>query len=124
MTATEPLLVLIAGPYRSGTGDDPAELGANVEAMNRAALEVFRRGHIPMTGEALALPLAELAGSTVLGDAAFDSVFHPYARLLVARCDAVLRVGGASAGADEMVEIARARGAAVFTSPDDLPAVA
>ena len=124
MTATEPLLVLIAGPYRSGTGDDPAELGANVEAMNRAALEVFRRGHIPMTGEALALPLAELAGSTAPGDAAFDSVFHPYARLLVARCDAVLRVGGASAGADEMVEIARARGAAVFTSPDDLPAVA
>lgn len=124
MTATEPLLVLIAGPYRSGTGDDPAKLAANVDAMNRAALEVFRRGHIPLTGEALALPLAELAGSTAPGDAAFDSVFHPYARLLVARCDAVLRVGGASAGADEMVEIARVRGAGVFTSPDDLPAVA
>ncbi len=124
MTATEPLLVLIAGPYRSGTGDDPAKLAANVDGMNRAALDVFRRGHIPLTGEALALPLAELAGSTAPGDAAFDSVFHPYARLLVARCDAVLRVGGASAGADEMVEIARARGAGVFTSPDDLPAVA
>lgn len=124
MTATEPLLVLIAGPYRSGTGDDPAKLAANVDAMNRTALEVLRRGHIPLTGEALALPLAELAGSTAPGDAAFDSVFHPYARLLVARCDAVVRVGGASAGADEMVEIARARGAGVFTSPDDLPAVA
>jgi hypothetical protein len=124
MTSTDPLLVLIAGPYRSGTGDDPAKLAANVDVMNRAALEVFRRGHIPLTGEALALPLAELAGSTVPGDAAFDSVFHPYARLLVARCDAVLRVGGASAGADEMADIARARGAAVFTSVDELPAVA
>ena len=123
MTATEPLLVLIACPYRSGTGDDPAELGANVEAMNRAALEVFRRGHIPMTGEALALPLAELAGSTAPGDAAFDSVFHRYARLLVARCDAVLRLPGASAGSDEMVAIARARGAAVYSSVDDVPAV-
>ena len=124
MTATEPLLVLIAGPYRSGTGDDPAKLAANVDVMNRAALEVFRRGHIPLTGEALALPLAELAGSTAPGDAAFDSVFHPYARLLVARCDAVLRVGGASVGADEMADLARARGAAVFTSIDELPDVA
>lgn len=123
MTPTEPLLVLIAGPYRSGTGDDPALLAANVDVMNRAALEVFRRGHIPLTGEALALPLAELAGSTQTGDAAFQSVFHPYARLLVARCDAVLRVGGASAGADEMVEIARERGAAVFSAVGDLPAV-
>ena|SRR5215207_4694590 len=123
MTPIDPLLVLIAGPYRSGTGDDPGKLAANVDVMNRAALEVFHRGHVPLTGEALALPLAELAGSTALGDAVFDSVFHPYARLLVARCDAVLRVGGASAGADEMVEIARARGAAIFGSADELPEV-
>ncbi|RZS68181.1 phosphoglycerate kinase [Agromyces ramosus] len=120
---TEPFLVLIAGPYRSGTGDDPEKLAANVDLMNRAAYEVLRRGHVPLTGEALALPLAELAGSTATGDAAFESVFHPYARLLVARCDAVLRVGGASAGADEMAEIARARGAAVFASADELPPV-
>lgn len=41
MTTTEPPLVLIAGPYRSGTGDDPALLAANVDVMNRAALEVL-----------------------------------------------------------------------------------
>ncbi len=116
------LLVLVAGPYRSGTGDDPAKLAANVATMNAAALEVFRRGHLPVTGEALALPLVELAGSRAVGDAVFDEIFHPIARRLVRRCDAVLRVGGASAGADEMVEIARAAGKLVFTSPDDLPA--
>jgi hypothetical protein len=44
MTPIDPLLVLIAGPCRSGTGDDPMKLAANVDVMNRAALEVFRRG--------------------------------------------------------------------------------
>ena len=119
--ATDELLVLIAGPYRSGTGDDPGKLAANVQAMNAAALDVFRAGHLPVTGEALALPLIELAGSTRVGDAAFDGIFHPIARRLLERCDAVLRIGGASAGADEMVELARAGGKPVFQSVAELP---
>jgi hypothetical protein len=116
------LLVLIAGPYRSGTGDDPVKLARNVDAMNRAALDTFRAGHVPVTGEALALPLIELAGSRRVGDAVFDEIFHPIARRLLARCDAVLRVGGASAGADEMVELARADGKLVVSSIGELPA--
>ena len=104
------LLVLVAGPYRSGTGDDPAKLAANVDAMNTAALDVFRAGHLPVTGEALALPLIEAAGSDRVGDPVFDEIFHPIARRLLGRCDAVLRIGGASAGADEMVAIAREQG--------------
>jgi hypothetical protein len=118
--ATE-LLVLVAGPYRSGTGDDPDKLAANVAAMNAAALDVFRVGHLPVTGEALALPLIEVAGSERVGDAAFDAIFHPIARRLLDRCDAVLRIGGASAGADEMVAIARAQGKPVFASAAELP---
>ena len=39
------------------------------------------------------------------------------------RVDAVLRLPGASAGSDEMVALARARGAAVYTSVDEVPAV-
>jgi hypothetical protein len=115
-------LILVAGPYRSGTGDDPAKLGANVDAMNRAALEVYRRGHLPVTGEALALPLIDLAGSEAVGDAVFDEIFHPIARRLLERCDGVLRIGGASAGADEMVALARAQGKAVYAGLDALPA--
>jgi hypothetical protein len=114
------LLVLVAGPYRSGTGDDPQKLAANVAAMNRAALDVFRRGHVPVTGEALALPLIELAGSARVGDAVFDEIFHSIARRLLARCDAVLRIGGGSVGADEMVGLARAQGKLVATSVDEL----
>src|ERR1700741_1780126 len=97
------LMILVAGPYRSGTNGEPEKLQANVDAMNRVALDVFRAGHLPVTGEALALPLIEHGGG-------FDEVFHPIARQLLARCDGVLRIGGPSAGADEMVAIAREQG--------------
>ena len=119
-----PLLVLVAGPYRSGTGDHPALLADNVAAMNRVALDVFRAGHTPITGEALALPLVALAGSARVGDAAFDAIFHPIAQRLLEHCDAVLRTGGPSAGADMMVEQARAAGKLVVDDAASLPAAA
>jgi len=115
-------MILVAGPYRSGTGDDPDKLAANVLAMNDIALRLFRAGHLPVTGEALALPLIDVAGSTAIGDAVFDEVFHPIAERLLSRCDAVLRIGGVSAGADQMVAKAAAEGKQVFTSVADIPA--
>ena len=115
------MMILIAGPYRSGTGDDPERMAANVREMERFALPLFRAGHTPIVGEWLALPLVALAGSTRVGDAAFDEIFHPIAERLLAKCDAVLRVGGASAGADQMVEIARQRGLAVYTTLEEVP---
>ncbi len=124
-TGTEggaPLMILVAGPYRSGTGDDPQKIAENHAAIQRACLELFRAGHLAVNGEDLALPLAALAGSRTVGDAAFDEVFHPMGRRLVARCDAVLRLPGPSTGSDEMVAIARARGAKVYTRLEDVPA--
>jgi hypothetical protein len=107
-------MILIAGPYRSGTGDDPDKMAANVRAMEAFALPLFRAGHVPVVGEWLALPLVALAGSRRVGDSAFDEIFHPIAERLLARCDAVLRVGGASQGADLMVRVAAERGLRVF----------
>ncbi|MFD3513462.1 DUF4406 domain-containing protein [Streptomyces sp. NPDC058657] len=121
-TPSGPLMILVAGPYRSGTGDDPGKLRANVAAMNETALALFRAGHLPVTGEALALPLLETAGSSGPGDALYDEIFHPVAERLLARCDAVLRIGGPSEGADRMVARARSRGARIFTSPAEIPA--
>ena len=121
-SAPRPLMILVAGPYRSGTGDDPGKLEANVRAMNETALVLFRAGHLPVTGEALALPLLKTAGSTLPGDGLFREIFHPIAERLLTRCDAVLRIGGASAGADRMVAQARALDKEVYTSLADIPA--
>ena len=114
-------MILVAGPYRSGTNDDPALIARNVAAMTDASLHLFRAGHLPVMGEWFALPLIEHAGSRDIGDEIFNEIFHPIARNLVARCDACLRVGGASAGADEMVSLARQHGKAVYYSLQDVP---
>ena len=39
---SEPLMILVAGPYRSGTNDDPKLIRANVDAMTDTALKLFR----------------------------------------------------------------------------------
>lgn len=115
------LMILVAGPYRSGTGDDAALMARNVHVMEAYALPLFRAGHVPVLGEWFALPLVTLAGSGRVGDAAFDEVFHPIAMRLLEHCHAVLRVGGASAGADLMVSTARARGLAVYHRLGEVP---
>src|SRR5512137_336543 len=115
------MMILIAGPYRSGTGDDPQKIEANVHAMEAFALPIFRMGHIPVLGEWFALPLVHLAGSKKIGDEPFNEIFHPIAERLLEKCDAVLRVGGASQGADLMVEIARKRGLYVYFALDEIP---
>ena len=117
------MLILVAGPYRSGTNDDPVLIKKNVEEMESYALPIFRAGHIPVLGEWLALPLVELAGSKKIGDQAFNEVFHPIAVRLLEKCDAVLRVGGPSAGADEMVRVGQSLGLSVYTTLADIPGV-
>jgi hypothetical protein len=120
----KPLMILVAGPYRSGTHDDPVLIARNVAAMTEASLQLFRAGHLPVMGEWFALPLIEHAGSNGIGDAVFNEIFHPVSRRLVARCDGCLRIGGPSAGADEMVALARQHGKAVYHALDEVPAAA
>ncbi|MGI9106482.1 MAG: DUF4406 domain-containing protein [Pyrinomonadaceae bacterium] len=115
------LMILIAGPYRSGTGDDQAKMAANVRAMEAFALPLFRADHIPVVGEWFALPLVSLAGSERVGDEPFNEIFHPIAERLLARCDGVLRVGGPSQGADQMVQVAREKGLQIFSSLREVP---
>ncbi len=89
--------------------------------MSENALAVFRLGHLPILGESLALPLIKEAGSQHIGDVIFDEIFHPISRRLAKRVDAVLRVGGPSKGADEMIEIAERTGKLVFRSITEIP---
>ena len=115
------MMILIAGPYRSGTGDDPARMAANVREMEAYALPLYRAGHLPVLGEWFALPLVELAGSKQVGDEPFNEIFHPISERILEKCDGVLRVGGASQGADLMVEIAQKNGLHVFHALEEGP---
>ena len=123
VSSNRSMLILIAGPYRSGTNDDPALMRKNVQNMESYALPIFRAGHTPIIAEWLALPLVDLAGSRKVGDQAFQEVFHPIAIRLLERCDAVLRVGGPSTGADEMVRIGRSLGLKIYTALGEIPRV-
>jgi hypothetical protein len=114
-------MILIAGPYRSGTGDDPAKMAANVHAMEAYALPLFRAGHLPVLGEWFALPMLQLAGSQRVGDAPFTEIFHPISERVVSRCDGVLRIGGPSSGADQMVAAAQRQGREVYYRLQDIP---
>jgi hypothetical protein len=114
-------MILVAGPYRSGTGDDPALMEKNLRSLEAVALPLYRAGHIPLIGEWIALPLLREAGSTRPGDAIYDEILYPIANRLLSRCDAVLRLPGASKGADEDVRLAKERGLAVFESLSDVP---
>jgi hypothetical protein len=118
---SEQLMILVAGPYRGGTNDDPIKIQANVDAMEEASLKVFRRGHLPVMGEWFALPLLKHAGSKKIGDPVFDEIFHPVARELIGKCDAVLRIGGPSSGADDMVATGQRLGKKIFRSLEEIP---
>ena len=109
------LWIMVAGPYTSGSSD-PAVRAANLRAMNRAAHEVWKRGHVPLIGVNMALPVIDAAGA-----GQFDAVMMPLSLALAERCDAVLRIGGPSKGADEEVALIRSRGGRVFTRIEDIP---
>lgn len=123
MANSRSLLILVAGPYRSGTNDKPELIAANVRAMTDTAMDLYRMGHMPVLGEWFALPLIEAAGSKQIGDAIFNEIFHPLAIRLIDHCDAVLRIGGPSHGADEMVRTGQARGKTIFLNKNEIPSL-
>jgi len=115
------MLILIAGPYRSGTNDDPALMERNLARLEAAALAVHRRGHLPMVGEWVALPLMRLSGMETVGDAVWEATQYPVAHKIVQKCDGVYRIEGASKGADLDVEVARGRGLPIYYRLEDIP---
>lgn len=116
------MLVLIAGPYQSGTGGDPEKMAANLRRLEEAAWPVFQAGHVPMIGEWVALPVLASAGASV-HDPLAGEVMYPTAQRLLQHCDAVLRLPGESTGADQDVAIARERGIPVYHDVAELPVI-
>ena len=109
-------LILIAGPYRSGTEGVQARIDENLARLESAALAVYQRGHIPVIGEWLALPLAKAAGSKAVGDEISEAMLYPVAHRLIAKCDAIYRKG-----ADMDIEVARKYGLKVYTALENIP---
>lgn len=109
------MLIMISGPYRSGAAS-AEKRAANLRAMNEAALAVWERGHVPIIGVNAVNPIVEIAGQH-----RYDELMMPICLELADRCDGVLRVGGASKGADDEVDRIAARGGKVFRSLDDIP---
>jgi hypothetical protein len=120
---TKPLLILIAGPYRSGTGDDPDLLARNLDRLEEAAWPLFQAGHLPMIGEWVALPVLRGAGGSSIADPVASQIMYPTAERLLQHCDAVLRLPGVSTGADQDVAIAQDRGLPVYYRLEDVPGV-
>ncbi len=106
--------IMVSGPYTAG-GADAAGRAANLRAMNVVALALHRMGHVPVIGVNMALPVIEAGGDP-------DGVMMPLSLALAQRCDACLRIGGPSAGADAEAARFRDAGKPVFRALDAVPA--
>ena len=120
---TQPLLILISGPYMSGTNGDEAAIAKNLKAMEDYALPIFAKGHLAVVGEWLAWPVIRQAGGESHTSEQFTEFQYPVAHRLLEKCDAVLRIPGESRGADLEMAKAREMGKMIFTNVEDIPMV-
>ncbi len=109
--------IMIAGPYTSGARSQKERAG-NHRELNTAAYEIFKKGHIPIIGVNLALPIID-----AVGQECFDELMMPISLAADERCDAVLRIPGHSEGADEEVARIRESGGDVYESLDEIQTV-
>ena len=114
-------MILISGPYMSGTNGDEDAIANNLKAMEDYALPIFQKGHIAVVGEWLAWPVIRQAGGDSHSSEQFTEFQYPVAHRLLEKCDAVLRIPGESRGADLEMEKARQMGKIIFTDLDQVP---
>ncbi len=117
------MFILISGPYRSGTNDDPQKMQQNLDNMEAMALPIFRKGHVPIIGEWLANPLLKLAGSTKPGDAAYEEISYPIAHRVLKKCGEIIPVVLRSKGADIETAKAKEMGLTIYYSLEDIPEI-
>ncbi len=106
---------MIAGPYRSGS-KDPRDWEDNLKQMNQFAHAVFLKGHTPVIGVNMALPIIQ-----EVGEEHYDALMMPISLALTEVCDAILRIGGPSSGADQEVERFLNRGLPIYRELNEIP---
>jgi hypothetical protein len=117
----ETLMILISGPYMTGTNGDEAAIANNLKTMESYALPIFEKGHIAVVGEWLAWPVIRNAGGDSHTSEQFRTYQYPVAHRLLEKCDAVLRIPGESRGADLEMAKAKEMGKRIFYSIDEIP---
>ena len=114
-------MILISGPYMSGTNGDEKAIAKNLKAMEDYALPIFEKGHIAVVGEWLAWPVIRQAGGDSHSSELFAEYQYPVAHRLLEKCDAVLRIPGESRGADLEMGKAKEMGKIIFNNFDEIP---
>lgn len=109
--------IMIAGPYRSGSSD-PKQWKANLSRLNEVAWQVFQKGHIPVIGVNIALPVIEAAGAEH-----YEEIMMPLSLALAEKCDAILRIEGISSGADKEVRLFEEKGLPVYHRLEYVPVI-
>jgi hypothetical protein len=106
------MLIAVAGPYSAASSEERRK---NLAAVNRAAAEVFRLGHVPIIGVNAALPVVELLGDN---EDRYEAIMK-ISLAVVDKCDAILIIGE-SPGAHRERELIHAKGLPVYTSIAEL----
>ena len=109
--------IMISGPYRSGS-NDPETWRQNLKRMNEEAYQVFLKGHMPVIGVNMALPIIEIAGQE-----RYDELMMPMSMPLAQHCNAVYRISGPSEGADMEVQHFKDAHKPIYYSLDEIPTV-
>ena len=106
------MLIAVAGPYSAPTVDERQQ---NLDAMNRVAAEVMRRGHIPVIGVNAALPVVAMLEPEDRYEAIMTISLG-----VVGQCDALLLIGE-SPGANRERDLILSKGLPVYRSVADIP---
>lgn len=119
----EPLLILISGPYMTGTDGNEEAIAENLRAMEAYALPIYNKGHLAVVGEWFAWPVIRSAGGESHASPQFVEFQYPVAHRLLEKCDAVLRIPGESRGADYEMAKAKEMGKRIFMNLEEIPQI-
>ena len=108
------MLIAVAGPYSAETTDARQR---NLDAMNRAAAEVYQLGHVPVIGVNAALPVVEFLA---VSEQDHYEAIMAISLAVVDKCDGILMIGE-SPGANRERDLIRAKGLPVYSSISELP---
>ena len=109
------MLIAVAGPYSAETAEGRRR---NLNALNQAALEVFRLGHVPVIGVNAALPVVEFMN---IDEDRYEAIMK-ISLAIVGQCDALLIIGE-SPGVNRERDLISAKGRPVYNALNEIPRI-